>query len=458
MTATAETRTAGQIAAPPNLSDHVWNYSPTMRRICDHARTQGDSPDALLGLLLARFGTLLGPEWRTPSFTPGRSGSLNLNVAIVGHAGSGKTTANDTARRIIPGPDDPQARFDVPIGTGEGLVEAYFTRKTMKDDDGKKTSIKTQTRNRILFVLDEGEDMKSEAARTGSKLLSTLRGAWSGSVLGQANASEETVRQLRPHSYRMNTVVNVQPSVASFILDGHDVGTPQRFLFLSAYDIHADDYDIVEELSLEPSPNLGDVDGIIRNPLEAYQRPTLDQRIADELYARQKKKRRYEVLDDPQEAHRDIAQMKLATYLTLIHKRGRITPDDWWIAGLIFDTSQAVVRWLFDLATLEREISALANDQRIALREHRVDDYREHKTTQRLAATIARKVHRHGADGTPEKDAEQALAGRDRALAESLDIIDHAIERRWIVRRIVNGEPQLFAGPEKPPASSRVRK
>ena len=91
---------------------------------------------ALLGAVLARIA------YQTPNqlFLPdivGPGGTLDAIHAIVGPSGAGKTKAMSAARHLLP-PRQGDALDGIPIGSGEGLIEAYYGMATIEDDNGKK--------------------------------------------------------------------------------------------------------------------------------------------------------------------------------------------------------------------------------------------------------------------------------------------------------------------------------
>ena len=112
-----------------------------------------------------------------------------------------------------------------PLGSGEGLIEAYLGTVDELDDNGKPRKVRRQVNRSLLATLDEGQALGELGSRKGATLLPTIRSAWTGDALGQANASEERPRHLPGGAYRFALVAGFQTEHATALLDDVAGGT-----------------------------------------------------------------------------------------------------------------------------------------------------------------------------------------------------------------------------------------
>ena len=92
--------------------------------------------------------------------------------------------------------DDPMIADDLPIGSGEGLIDVFFDLVDEVDSNGKTKRVKKQTRARSGVPRRSGRCSPSSAPRKGRAIAPMLRTGWSGQTLGTTNASIETRRRL----------------------------------------------------------------------------------------------------------------------------------------------------------------------------------------------------------------------------------------------------------------------
>ena len=153
---------------------------------------------------------------------------------VVGYTGDGKSTGVAVADELVL---VPRRVIDFegtqPIGSGEGIAEAYMGWETItvKDARGRPRSktVRRQVRNRVLIYVDEGETLLRLQERTGSTSGSVLRLAYMAALIGQRNARQETTRIVHGHTYSLGLIIGIQPHLAAKILADPDAGTPQRF-------------------------------------------------------------------------------------------------------------------------------------------------------------------------------------------------------------------------------------
>jgi hypothetical protein len=427
-----------------NLPDVFWDSRPTLTAIRQAAWSRSRSADAVFAAVLARAVCTVGPTTVLPPIV-GSAASLNLAIALVSPSGTGKSTAKAIAAELIDLDTRTDIIDDLPIGSGEGLIDAYFELVSEEDGDGKTHKVKRQTKTAVFAYLDEGQALSTMGARQGATLLPTLRSAWSGSTLGQANATEERKRVLSAHTYRLGVVVGFQPEHAIGLIDDAAGGTPQRFLFLSAIDPNIPD-------EPPPWPTIG-----WRPPPSSTQRTDMGvpERVADQIRSANLAQARGELTLDPLDSHAQLSRLKVAAGLAILDRRTDVNDEDWALAGYVMDTSSAVRTDIVNRAAhaaAERERAATA---KLIRRGQAIDDATVNKTVERAARTIARHVHKWATD--PDhgpcsvRCLRHAVRSTDRAQlsADLTEAIETAIAHAWIVDHGVQ-RGSYMPGPEHP--------
>lgn len=224
-------------------AEGFWNTRPWLRWIHDDAKYRRVNPFGLLMATLARFSALTPPNVMAQVSPHDRPMTLNLNVVLVGAAGTGKGKTLREARELLPTPDGNRMRVLKPK-TGEGIVTAFVTREERRDENGK--TMKGEYRHRIqtdraLIELTEVTDLRTSMASEGSTMLATLLQAFSGETVGGNTRTERSNVTLPPNSYRLSSVIAAQPSQADVFFGNADVGFAARFLFANAGDPDAPD-------------------------------------------------------------------------------------------------------------------------------------------------------------------------------------------------------------------------
>lgn len=408
----------GEVKRSRNLPDEFWNARPELAHIRQAAHSRARSPDAVLIAVLGRLCATIPPRVMLPPIVGGAA-SANMAAALVGTSGSGKTTAADVARELYP-----IVRTDVvadmPLGSGEGLIDLYFE---MVAEDGGKKEKKRQTKSGLFMCLDEGQALAEMGNRKGSTLLTTLRTAWSGATVGQSNASVETRRVLKSHTYRMAVLIGFQVEYAKGLLDDAAGGTPQRFVYACANDPAIPD---------DPPPWPG--------PLE-HEAPAfsvgdmlveVDPEVAGEIRQRNVMAARGQLALDLLDSHRDLVRLKVAMMLAYLDGgRFGVTRDDWDLAGAVMDTSDEVRSWI--LATAKQKAAAEESSaaRRAAAREIAVASTVETKALASAAKSVGKKVHKAGGE-VGRSDLMRSVASKHRALVSLDDILAEAERLEWI--------------------------
>ncbi len=377
-------------------------------------------------------------------------GSLNVFFAVIGRSGAGKSRAMAVARRLVPAPPEPTVELiDIPIGSGEGLADAYMG--TVEEDDlesekPRKKRVKRQVHYNVFVYVDEGEQLTKQAERSGTTIMTMIRSAFSGETLGQKNAREETTRIVERQNYRLAMVIGYQPEKAAALLrDDESVGgTPQRFVWGSATD-----------QSIPPPGKLPSDPGPLHwRPLPSPGRVEMGVsdaiRQAVDWAAWGQSSGTDEPLDDL-DAHRDFIKLKLAALLAILESRRTINEEDWQLAGMIWDNSCAVRSWVLkqvkaDEQRREKSATAKAVDREAALQISRMTaaDKMEKQRVEGRARTLAQHVHRAGGGGMTENALKQKLASDVRPTFEPAIAI--AIDRDWVIEK----DGRYYPGNSKP--------
>jgi hypothetical protein len=215
--------------------------------------------------------------------------------------------------------------------------------QTQKDPNtGKTVKVKVKTKNGALLMLDEGEALtRMGVERKGTTILTTLRSAYSGETLGQTNASQDTRRVVQAGDYRLVLLVGLQDVTAHRLLADSDAGTPQRVVMFNA-----NDPAIPENAPVVPPPwksapwvPAGIVGG---------KTMTLAPDVLAEVRTRSLAVQRGTLALDPLDSHRDQNRIKEAAMLAILDHRVAISDDDWRLAGMVMDTSDAIRRWIIE--------------------------------------------------------------------------------------------------------------
>jgi len=291
------------------------------------------SPDAVLGALLVRYSAMVPPSVMLPN-----RGSLDLFTVCVGHSGAGKSQAAKTARMLYDGSDKRGVLLDLPIGSGEGLVEKFFR---FQDEEGKpcsakkKGSEKVQWLHGLHFTTDEGMALAAQAGRQGSTLIPTLCQAWMGETLGQTNSQVETSRAIAPNKARLTAQINIQ-TVNGYKLFAEEysaTGLSQRMLCVHALDerIAADDW----KQPAMPMP--------LSLPMPVANREIpLDAAITAEIVAERRAAHSATWAGNPLDTHRNMVQLKVAALYALMDGRDNVSVADWDLAKQIYGVHRRI--------------------------------------------------------------------------------------------------------------------
>lgn len=415
-----------------NLPREFWEATGPLTHIRQAAHSRVQSPDALLGVVLARVSAGTDPSLHLPAIV-GSSGSPNVAVALVGPPGSGKSSTKDIAMELVPLSGDDLAD-DMSLGSGEGIIETYFEIREVEEENHgvkKKVKRKVQTKRRVFMYLDEGQALAGLGDRKGSTLMESIRSMWSGGTTGQANARNETKRHLLKGQYRLALVVGFQPQHAVGLLNDAGGGTPQRFLWFNAVDPAIPD-------NLPPWPG-----GLAWEPPEqrAYagavigHEITVPQHVSDEIQRAKLVVSRGEVVVRTLDAHHHYSRLKVAALLALLHGRDGVTSMDWELSDIVMTTSIAVRSSIVAEAAAAAQQREFAGHRVAARRVAVVEETQAEGARRRMARTMANRAHREGPTSVLKRsDLTGSTRSTDRRNASYDEALALAEAEGWLVR------------------------
>lgn len=403
------------MATLPQLPDDFYSSHPKLDHIrrAAHSLNNPTSPDAALGVCLARVAAIIPVGVTFPGFV---GGNLNYLVGLVGPSGAGKSTAHRLGCKLVPNLGD-SVRDSVPIGSGEGMVEAYLRTVAKYDDNGKKSrgeSIKEQAYASAFYYVDEAEGFINRSKAEASTALATLRALWSGADVGAINARTDTSRHLKDGTYRFTAVFGFQPAYAMQLIADDRGGTPQRFVFVSALDARMPDVGPTYPGPLPVNaPSPGDI--------------VIDAEITRLITRRRRQVMRGEITLDPLDSHRDQLQLRTAYLLAVLcgeHRAG-VTVELWNRAGDVLDVSRAITDKLTEDAVQQDEATRIAG----VMKQLDTREIADAESMRRRAVLLGKYAIKAGKP-VPFAQLQRQLPGRDRNLITADDAVSLGYLRR----------------------------
>lgn len=418
-------------ARPGLLPETFWAARPVFQHMRQAAHSQGCSGDLVLYSTLARLSGMISHHIRAVTGIGGRA-SLNVFAAMVGTSGSGKSISAGCVRDLM-SPADDDFRDGLPIGTGEGVAEAFMGtvdeatgelhQKGPYKGDPVMAKVRKQVRHNAYFYVDEGQTLAKLAERSGSILGETLRRAAIGEALGQTNASEERTRYIAPGSYSLGLLAGFQPSIATVLLADAHTGTPQRFYWGWADDPSIPDVPPPWPGPIEPHPG--------RHRPDQPVNITFPDRIRKMLWQDRVARGRGELEVSELDGHAGLMKVKLAALFALLDGgRYEVTEEDWSLAEVAWTASCSVRDALVLRAQREAAAEKLrAEDAKVhaELRSH-VAKKDADLTLERVAHLVRR--HASTVGGVTYGGLKKALASRDRPVADKA--VSLAVARGWV--------------------------
>jgi predicted transcriptional regulator len=425
-----------------NIPEEFWAARPLFAHIRQAAHSRCDSADVAFYAVLAR----LSAQW--PHFVGLHSGmkgtaTPSILAAICGPSGAGKSSSIGGARALLPTPiglDCPE----MPIGSGEGVIEAYMgvVEEPGVEDEatgkvGKPRKVRQQVRHNVLFNVDEGATLTKLTERNGATLGEVLRTAWSGGLLGQANASVDTHRVIQSGTYSIGMTIGLQVHTSKTLLseDAIDLGFAQRFLWCWAIDPA-----VPEEAPAWPG-QINNMGHVLRGGRVDYV-ATIRQR----LFAAQRAATRGEIVAEAIDSHKPLMLVKLSALLCVLDLRDEVTEEDWQLAEMLWATSCAVRDYLLGKHQAKAVSEAMRHRESVvqtaaasAVAAGRAQEDEREAATLRCALVLARRVHKDHGQAVSRSDARRGLRSQQRSLFE--DALDVALDRGWVK---ADGESSLY--------------
>lgn len=414
----------GKATAGSALPEEFWEARPVLAHIRQAAWSRGRPAESVLGAALARIAADTHHAVKLPP-TVGAPCGLSLITCLSGPPGTGKSSSKGIATELVPPRLIEPNCDDVPPGSGEGIIELLFDLVTEDGPDGKKTRVKRQTRHNVFTYTDEGELLANQARRgTVSTILPTLRSVFTDGTLGQANASEERKRVVPGGKYVYGIIVALQPDKAATLFEDAGGGTPQRFLWFATNT----PVPPPGERPPWPGPLLRpDPKQIYVRSVSGWSYLELPEAVVTEIQANDHHKQQHGC--DPLDEHADLLRLKVAAVLAILDNRNGVNTEDWELAGLVREASNATRDAALAVLATQREQQAEAQRDRRSREAVAVDEAVAKRRVVDVARKIARKVHKE-----PDRWKVSELRrwiGRDRDVFS--DALDHAVDESWVV-------------------------
>lgn len=390
-----EAPTATTTGPALNLPASFWEARPFLTQIRDAAWSRMTSPDAVLAAVLARYAALVPPTLRLPA-SIGSAATFDLIACNIGTSSAGKSIAADVGSDLVP-TDREDVRLGLPVGSGEGLVQAFFVPEV--DDAGKPTGRQVIGYNAVHFTVDEGTALMEQSQRSGTTIVQTLCSAWSGRELGQTNAKAENRRIIEARRVRCAAVINLQTANGHLVLSDQmcAIGLPQRITFAHAHDPNMPG---VDELPDWPGPlNYSTPPTIITGSTI-----TVDAAIVREVRLHRHAVATGAATEAPLDGHRNLMRLKVAGLFSMLEGDDTITPETWQLAGTLVATSARIRDHLVAVKTADDAIRRQRSADGRADYEAHVDDVKERKAVARLTDALIRRVTETGGDGIGRAD------------------------------------------------------
>jgi hypothetical protein len=333
-------QTRGTVVLVPEPESSIWNESKVLGAIRQWAWSVPVSEWGLLAAVLARVACEM--DYRIVLDTGPLPMPVNLISLLEGQSGHGKSQTMGLAGMLVP---EDQARW-LPQGSGEGIPAMYGREPNKTEiEHGQTEFVRTAWQRGI--ETDEISEMEAITKRAGSTLRPILASAWSGSILGQQNATRERRRHVKPRSYRFCMVAGVLPTKAGFLVDDPESGIPQRLLWASVWRSESAD-PVPTEPFVWKRPPYNVHDAMTEHDPEKVSLPA---RAWAEFVAAKDEDR--QSASGGSKGHRAALRVRVMAAVAWLHGRTELTDWDWDVAGEIVSHSAAVEKYV--ISVVERE-------------------------------------------------------------------------------------------------------
>jgi len=431
----------------------VWRSHEIWAKVKQAAEAEMAGPKATFLFQLARLSSMIHHERKFRSGFGG-IGTPNLFVVLAGDSADGKSILYNVARGLIKTPARLRAEgafYDgIGLGSGEGVAESVMGKREIAAGAGAPAKVvREQVRYNVFFNSDEAEAIFKAQERKASTTMAYLRAAWSGSTIGQANASQDTTRLVPAGMLHTGLVLYLQPHVARHLAAEVGLGTPQRFLYGWVNNPFAP---ALGDLPNWPGEGFIDLEG---GPANCPGIVTFAEEITRELREWRQEKLRAErgrAVDmgsgsvSDFDSHKMVTLCKIAVVMVLAVGREHVGAEDWELAKLVWSVSCQDRDDLLHLASQYKIQESDEKKQEFADRAvaaHVAVKQAPNKVTscaQRLVALVGRK------GPCTRRDLQKGL-GRDGSTFVEPALL-HALREKWLVKIQEDGGAVRYGLPE----------
>lgn len=323
------------------LPDEFWSARPWFEHVRRTAWERMVCPDAVLLSVLVRWAVMVQPHITLPALVGGEPGTFDMLGIVVGPTSSGKSMAASVARALLTS-EDPKIKWDIPLGSGEGIAQMYMVEELEETADGKikktgRQKIDPDVTQACHFTVDEGVAMMQQSKHNGSTLITTINSAISGQAIGQANAGPETRRIVPAGKVRFGVTMSMQADNAHLIFTQamRSVGFSGRTILVNSVDIDPPEVDDLPEEMPDIVP-LG-----WHRPTHGH---TTTLQYTPAIQREIRISRRAGLMGQINDAHSHaiFLRCRIAGLLALADRRMNVTDEDWSLAGTLITVSEAV--------------------------------------------------------------------------------------------------------------------
>ena len=371
-----------------NLPDEFWESREWLAHIRTAAHSRMASADAILGAVFARYSATIPVTYRIPPIVMAASTFDHMSV-LVSESSGGKSGAAHIAKELLPPVHEKVIRWDQPVGSGEGLVELFYDWVMEENDKGKQVEVHKKVFNAVHFTADEGMALVQTSRRDSTTIGSILCSAWTGTQLGQANASRDRKRIVEAGTGRVAGVMGIQLSLGHHLLADEWVrqGLSGRLVFFAA-----EDPTIPAPADMPDWPGPLDVRFHPITPTELVYDQTIVDEIRHDHWTRTTGQRH----EAPIDGHTRLAKLKISGMIALIEGRQTVTVSDWELAGQILNSSTKLRNLMLTVKQIQDRDASHTRAVATAETELIKESHKERKAIAHLCDTIIAKVPEEG--------------------------------------------------------------
>lgn len=333
--------------------DELFLARPELSHVRHFARSRRASPIACLATVLLRIATATPWQIVLPPMVGG-VGSLNMFLALTGASSRGKSATEDAAIAAVRLTGGLSVEGGVPsgnLGSGQGLAAAYLRWVQEKGGAGYYV----RGRDTTLFRCGEVGELAALKAQ-GATIGAVLREAWTGKALGNTNADPKLNRHVPQQQYRLCLLIGVQAALGGTLLNQDEIaaGTPQRFIWVDVRDRFCPTVRPAEPAPLDwEMPHHGGESafGTVQYVLSVC--PAAAAAIDAEIV-----RSHHGQDEDPLDGHMLFCRLKLAAAFGLFNGHAEVDCEDWRLAGLLIEHSNAARSMVLGAVAVQEEKAA----------------------------------------------------------------------------------------------------